>query len=75
VLPDEMPKVVSNFNSNRFIKENNLSSTFNRNEILLHANVQAKNPGAIRNMFINKYIQNQGNSVLLENNPVVEIKI
>ncbi len=75
MLPDETPKDVANYDPSRFIEKSNLLSAFNRNEILLHANVQAKNPGPIRNMFIDKYIQTQGSSVFLENNPVVEIKI
>jgi hypothetical protein len=74
VLPDGTPKDIINFDSNRFA-ENNLPSVFNRNEILLQSNISAKNPGLIRNMFINKYIKTQGNYVFLENNPVIEIKI
>jgi hypothetical protein len=74
-LPDEITKAVANYDPNRFIEKNNLTSAFNRNEILLHANVQAKNTATIRNMFIDKYIQTQGSSVFLEDNPVVEIII
>ncbi|MCX5810963.1 MAG: hypothetical protein NT178_00220 [Proteobacteria bacterium] len=75
VLPDEMPIAVNNFDSNRLMEKNNLPSAFSRNEILLHANIPTKKPGLIRNMFIDKYIQTQRNSVFLEDNPVVEIKI
>jgi hypothetical protein len=75
ILPDEISKAVNKFNTNKFVEKSNLSSTFNRNDIVLHANIPAKNHGAIRNMFIDKYIQTQGSSVFLEDDPAIEIKI
>lgn len=75
VLPDETSKAVNNFDSNRFIEKGDLPSAFNRNEILLHANIPEKKAELVRNMFIDKYIQTQENFIFLKDDPVVEIKI
>jgi hypothetical protein len=74
-LSVEVAESVNDFNSNKFKEKSNLTPAFNRNEVLLHDNIPVKNPGSIRNIFINKYLQTQGSSIFLENNPVIEIKI
>jgi fructose-1,6-bisphosphatase len=74
-LSVDVAEPVNNSNLNKLKEKSNLTLAFSRNEILLHADIPVKNPGSIRNMFINKYIQTQGSSVFLEDKPVVEIKI
>jgi len=74
-LSVEIPEHVNSLNANKLIEKSNLPYASNRNEVLLHAGIPAKNSGLIRNIFINKYIQTQENSVFLKDNPILEIKI